>query len=55
MLWLSGLIIHLQWVNNPIAAAQFTAVAQIQSLAQEIPYAVSAAIKIKIKKILGFQ
>ena len=30
-----------QWVKNPAAGAWVTAMAQIQSLAQELPYAVA--------------
>ena len=40
----------VQWVKNPPAAAQATAEAQIESLAQELPYAVGVAIKLKQKQ-----
>ena len=34
----------VQWVKNPAAAAQVTAAALIQSLAQEFPFAVGLAL-----------
>ena len=40
----------VQWVKNSTAVARITAVAQIQSLARELPYAVGAAIKEKKEK-----
>ena len=42
-----------QWVKNPTVVAQVTAVAQIQSLAQELPYAASAAMKRKGRRKEG--
>ena len=35
-----------QWIKNPTAAVRVAAEAQVQSLAQELPYAIGAAIKI---------
>ena len=40
-----------QWVKNPMAALQVAAQVQAQSPAQELPYAVSTAIKLKKIKI----
>ena len=39
----------VQWVKNPTAAAWVAAMAQVQSLAWELPYARDAAIKKKKK------
>ena len=36
-----------QWIKNPTAAAQFAMEVQVQTLAQEFPYAVGAGIKYK--------
>ena len=40
-----------QWVKNPMTALQVAAQVQAQSPAQELPYAVSTAIKLKKIKI----
>ena len=40
----------MQWVKNPIAVDWVAAAAQIQSLTQELPYALGVAIKKKKKK-----
>ena len=37
----------VQWIKNLTAAAQVTAEARVQSLAQELPYALGAAFKKK--------
>ena len=40
-----------QWVKNPMTALQVAVQVQAQSPAQELPYAVSTAIKLKKIKI----
>ena len=49
----SGVPAVAQWVKNPTAAAPVTDEAWIQSLAQELPYARSAAKK-ETKKLTSF-
>ena len=45
-----GVSAMAQWIKNPTAAAQVAAEVQVRSPAQELPYAVGAAIKLKTKQ-----